>query len=117
MAVDEGLAERVGDCLKGRHGVSQKRMFGGLCFMHRGHMLCGIDNRGRLMVRIGPDQYEKALGMTHAGPMDFTGRPLKGMIYVEPAGFRTKRAMMKWIAMGLKFTGSLPPRPDKQGRG
>ncbi len=70
-------------------------------------MLCGLDNRGKLMVRVGPRQYEAALKLEHAAEMDFTGKPLRGIIYVRPEGFTTDKALSEWIGMGLKFTSSL----------
>ena len=108
MGFDAELAQIVGDSLKRRRGITTKRMFGGLCFLHNGNMLCGVDNRSRLMVRVGPDQYERALKMKHARRMDFTGKPLRGMIYVAPEGVKTKQGITKWVEMGLSFTKTLP---------
>lgn len=108
MAYDEKLAEKVRRILKGKRGISEKKMFGGLCFLHHGNMLCGVDNKSRLMVRVGADNYPKALKTKHAREMDFTGRPLKGMIYVDPEGTRNKAGLTKWIEMGLNFTRTLP---------
>lgn len=113
MAVDETLAKRIEAALSGKKGISSKKMFGGLCFLHNGNMLCGVDNRARLMVRVGPEQYEDALAKEHAREMDFTGRPLKGMVYVEPEGFATDEALAGWIEMGLRFTGTLPAKGVK----
>jgi len=80
MAFDERLAQRIRQILKGARGVTEKRMFGGLCFLVRGKMCCGVE-RDHLVVRVGPEQYERALSKPHARPMDFTGRPLKGFVY------------------------------------
>ncbi len=110
MALDEKLAQRVREALKGKRSISEKKMFGGLCFLHQGNMLGGVDNQGRLMVRVGPAQYDKALKYKHAREMDFTGRPLKGMVYVEPAGFKSKADLAKWLEMGLAFTKTLPKK-------
>ena len=110
MGLNEILAKRVEESLRGQRGITQKRMFGGLCFLHHGNMLCGIDNKGQLMVRVGSEQYEKALTMKHVKKMDFTGKPLKGMIYVKPGGIKSEKDIDKWVAMGLKFTGTLPRR-------
>ena len=112
MAFDEELAERVRDTFAGRDDLSERKMFGGLAFMVRGHMACGIAN-GELMVRVGKDAYEAALARKHAKEMTFTGRAMKGMIYVDPAGFRTKKQLAGWVAMGVDNAQSLPPKKPK----
>lgn len=109
MAFDEQLAARVRAVLQGARGWSEKKMFGGLCFLHRGHMACGLVG-DVLMVRVGPDAYASALRRPHAREMDFTGRPLQGMIYVDPPGIRTAAALRAWIERGRAFTASLPPK-------
>src|SRR5688572_20211328 len=108
MAYDEKLAARIREALSDRDDVVEKKMFGGLCFMVNGAMCCGL-TKTDFMVRVGPDQYEDALAQPHARPMDFTGRPLKGMIYVAPAGLRTQAALAKWIGRGVAFVSALPP--------
>ena len=85
MPYDEKLAGRVRDALAGRRGVTEKKMFGGLSFLLNGNMCCGVA-RENLVVRVGPDQYEKALSKPSARPMDFTGRALQGFVYVSPTG-------------------------------
>ncbi len=110
MAHDEKLNQRIRGVLKGKQGISERNMFGGLCFMHHGNMICGSDQQHGLMVRVGPDQYEYALKLKHARKMDFTGRPLKGMIFVNPEGYKTKVALTKWIERGLVFTRTLPKK-------
>jgi len=107
MAFDERLAQRIRQILKGARGVTEKRMFGGLCFLVRGKMCCGVE-RDRLVVRVGPEQYERALSKPHARPMDFTGRPLKGFIYVSAEGCRTAASLKAWLTRGLAFASSLP---------
>ena len=84
-------------------------MFGGLAFMVNGHVCCGIvgDN---LVVRVGTEGHAKALSRPHARAMDFTGRPMKGFVYLGPAGCRTKAALKSWIKRGLAFVESLPPK-------
>jgi len=108
MAYDEKLAERIDEILKPKRGIDQKKMFGGLCFLHNGNMVCGVDNNGDLMVRVGPDQYQKALAKKYAREMDFTGKPLRGFIYVSSEGIRTRKSLESWLDLGLRFTKSLP---------
>ncbi len=113
MAYDERLADRVRAALDGQDGLSARKMFGGLAFMVHGNMACGVEG-DRLMVRVGPDRHEEALGRPHAAPMDFTGRPMKGFVFVEPAGTATETALQDWVEMGVRFARSLPPKPAKR---
>ena len=109
MAYDEKLAERVRGALKGRRGVSERKMFGGLAFLVRGNMACGIVG-DELMVRVGPAAYAKSLARRHAREMDFTGRALQGMVYVAPPGLRTAQALRGWVDRGVDFARSLPAK-------
>ena len=109
MAYDEKLAERIRGVLARKRGITEKKMFGGLCFLLRGNMLCGVMGSD-LMVRVGPDAYEDALGRAHAREMDFTGRPLKGMVSVDAAGLRTGRQLGAWVERGLGFARTLPAK-------
>jgi hypothetical protein len=102
VSYDEKLAARIRSMLVVRDDVVEKKMFGGLCFMVGGSMCCGL-TKTDFMVRVGPEQYEHALAQPHARPMDFTGRPLKGMVYVSPEGLRTDAALARWIRRGLAF--------------
>ncbi len=107
MAYDEGLAERIREVLDDCAGLAEKKMFGGLAFMVRGNMCCGIVGE-ELMLRVGPQGYEDALSMPHARKMDFTGRPMKGMIYVAPEGFESDEGLKEWIDQALAFVNTLP---------
>ncbi len=109
MAFDEGLAERLRIQFEDRPDVLEKKMFGGLCFMASGNMCCGIV-KDTLMARVGPDQYEDCLRQEYAREMDFTGRSMKGMIYVAPAGIESDRDLKSWVAKCLSFVDSLPPK-------
>lgn len=109
MAYDENLADRVKAVLKGRRSVTEKKMFGGLCFMVNGNMACGVE-RNKLVVRVGPDDYEKILKQKHVRKMDFTGKPLKGFIYVMPDGLRRADSLKKWVNKGIQFAKTLPKK-------
>lgn len=109
MAYDETLADRVRVVLKRRRGISEKKMFGGLSFLVNGHMACGIIG-DELMVRVGPEAYEAALQKAGARAMDFTGRPMKGMVYVGARGFRSPPSLEAWVEQGLSYARSLPPK-------
>jgi TfoX/Sxy family transcriptional regulator of competence genes len=114
VAYDEELADRIRRVLAPRRGVTERRMFGGLSFLVRGHMVCGVVG-GELVVRVGPDQYEEALVEPHAREMDFTGRPLRGLLYVARAGVRSDRALAGWVEKGLHFVRTLPTRAQRAG--
>jgi len=109
MPYNEKLAERTREALRERDDVSEQKMFGGLAFMVAGHMCVGIVEN-ELMVRVGPHVYEAALAEAHTRPMDFTGRPLRGMVYVGAAGLRSEAALSAWIRRGLGFVSTLPPK-------
>ena len=109
MAYSEALADRARLALGQQTAFSERKMFGGLAFMVNGHMCCGILG-DELMVRVGPDGYEDALAQPHARVMDFTGRPSRGMIYVGTAGVETDAGLEAWVARGLAFVNSLPPK-------
>lgn len=112
MAYDEGLAARVREVLAARRGVEEKKMFGGLCFLVGGHMCCGLTAKGNtaFMVRVGKERFAETLAQPHARPMDFTGRPSSGMVYVAQEGLRTRAQLGKWVQRGLDFVATLPPK-------
>jgi len=101
VAYGEDLADRVRAVLPPAEAVTERQMFGGLAFMLGGHMFCGVV-RDALMVRLGPDGADRALNQPHVRPMDFTGRPMKGMVFVEPGGLHGA-ALREWVAAGAAF--------------
>ncbi len=109
MAYDEKLAERIRGKVARRRGIEEKKMFGGVAFLANGNMFCGV-SRDDLMVRVGPDAHEAALARKHARPMDITGRPMKGMVFVSAPGVRTSKQLDTWIERGLEFARSLPKK-------
>jgi len=114
MAYDEGLATRIRDILIDQYGITERKMFGGLCFMVGGNMCCGIVG-DKLMARVGPQAYEDCLSLPCVEKMDFTGRPMKGMIYVTDQGLQSDQALENWINQCLAFAGSLPvKKPAKE---
>lgn len=118
MAFDEQLANRVREAFTrlpglAETGLQERRMFGGVCFMVHGHMACGVAG-DRLMLRLGNEGATEALREPHTAPMDFTGKPLKSMIYVDPDGLRTERGLAKWVKRATEFAMSEPSRPAKR---
>ncbi len=116
MAYDEEVASRVRNAMAKYAPIEEKKMFGGLAFMLRGHMCVGVIG-DELMVRVGLEGYEAALSNPHAREMDFTGRPLRGFVYVEKAGFNSAAGLSAWIDRGTKFVLSIPRKsPAKRKR-
>ncbi|TKB67716.1 MAG: TfoX/Sxy family protein [Nitrospira sp.] len=108
MAYDEKLSNRVRAILKDQSALVEKKMFGGLAYMSQGKMFAGILNSD-LVVRVGPHANDNALKEPHTRPMDFTGRPMNGYIYVSPDGVKTPTQLRKWLMRGQKFVARLPP--------
>ena len=106
MTYDPTLADRVRRVLATKPGISERAMFGGLAFMLEDKMCCGVIQQD-LVVRLGPARYEEALWEPHVRPMDFTGKPLTGYVYVAPAGVETPEALEKWVAAGTDFVATL----------
>ena len=109
MAFDEVLANRVRDSLAPHADLGERRMFGGIAFMIGGNMAVGVIGDD-LMVRLGPSDAEKALNEPHVRPMDFTGKPMKGMVYVGPGGTASDDELAGWVETGAAFAESLPPK-------
>ena len=115
MAFDEHLAGRARTQLAKLPGFTDRPMFGGLCFLLHGHMTAGIVG-STLMLRVGPEQYRDALAEPHVREMDFTGRPLKGMVYVDAAGIATERALTAWLQRAVAFAASQPAKVKPAAR-
>lgn len=122
MAYDERLAERIRRVFEARRDVVERKMFGGLTFLCRGRMCCGIVGRD-LMVRVADNEFDVIMRGRHVRPMDFTGQPLRGFVYVSPPGFRTAAALRTWLSRGelvaeekaaaLAKGRSMRPRPPR----
>jgi TfoX/Sxy family transcriptional regulator of competence genes len=109
MAFDQALADRIRDVLSARNGVSERKMFGGIAFMLDGKMAVGVIGED-LMVRLDPADAERALAEPHTRPMDFTGRPSKNMVYVDPSGTSSDADLASWVDAGADHAASLPPK-------
>ncbi len=109
MAYDEFSADRIRQFLKQRSiAFEEKKMMGGLCFMVNGKMCCGLDTEKktdtpRLMCRVGPDAYDQALTKTYSSPMDFTGRIMKGYVFISQDGFDLDKDLGYWLQLCLDF--------------
>ena len=108
MAYDEQLAELVREELQADAAFSERKMFGGLCFMLHGNMCVGVVGE-RLMLRLGERAAGEALQQPNVSPMDFTGKPMKAMVYVDQAGLDDV-ALARWVEQAAGFARSLPPK-------
>ena len=109
MAYDEGLAQRMREILADVPDLDEKKMFGGIGYMVRGNMACGVHGDA-LIVRVGTDRYEEALSVPHTSPFDLTGRPMKGWIWVSSDGVQSDDELEAWMQQGVDFTLSLPAK-------
>jgi TfoX/Sxy family transcriptional regulator of competence genes len=114
MAYKEDLALRAKEVLASRGiPVEEKKMFGGLCYMVDDKMLLGIE-QNRLMVRLDPARANEVLKLEGCRPMDFTGRPMKGFVFVDPAVLVTRQQFEYWLDLALEYNRVAPRSKKKQ---
>jgi TfoX/Sxy family transcriptional regulator of competence genes len=109
VAYDEQLADRVREELAARSDLSERRMFGGIGFMIGGNMACGV-MEDELIVRLAPEDAESALAESGARPFDFTGRPMKGWLFVGADAIEEPEGLAGWVEAGADYAASLPPK-------
>ena len=109
MAFDEELARRIRAALGKRPGVVEKKMFGGLAFLLRGNMCVGVHGSD-LIVRLDPEETDRALAQSHTRPFDLTGRRMKGWILVQPKGMATEATLGAWLDSAVSYAESLPAK-------
>ncbi len=105
MAYDEGVAHELREKLRERNDITEKKMFGGMVFLLNGKMVCGVIGED-IVFRIGPDLFKNALKVEHVRPMDFTGRPMKGYIYLAPEGHSDENIDM-FLQQSIDFVSIL----------
>ena len=109
MAYDAGIAQRIREILEPQNEYVENKMFGGVGLMLEGNLAVGVIKED-LIVRIGPENYETALGKPHARQFDFTGWPMKGWVMVAPLGYESDEDLQTWVQQGVEFTLSLPAK-------
>ncbi|ANR93653.1 RNA methyltransferase [Mycobacterium avium subsp. avium 11-4751] len=110
MPYDEDLANRIRELLGGQPGIEEKRMFGGPAFLLNGNMSVAASGQGGLLVRVPPEDTDKLVARAHVGPVVMAGRETRGWLRVDAAGVRTKRQLAGWVARGVGYAESLPPK-------
>ena len=109
MAFNEELASILRKALSRTENITEKKMFGGLCFLWNGNMLCGIHQEGG-MARVGKENEQSALMIPGVSPLSFTGRKMGGMVDVTAdaiADAKTRRAVLK---LAKQYVGNLPAK-------
>ena len=109
MAYDDALADVLRDALADIDGVTEKKMFGGLCFMWRGHMLCGVHPKSG-MARVGKNNMNEALKIEGTATLSFTGRPMGGMIDVSDDAWDDDERRAAILKLCFDFVETLPPK-------
>lgn len=109
MAYDEHLAERMRDAVPAGVSFGEKKMFGGICYLLNGNMVCGIV-QDKLMLRLTKELVANYLQEPHTAPMDFTGRPMPSMMYVEPEGIADDDQLRLWVERAYEHAATLPPK-------
>jgi TfoX/Sxy family transcriptional regulator of competence genes len=115
MAYDPGLAQTLRDALADLP-ITEKKMFGGLCYLLNDHMVCGV-HKGGAMVRVGKDHYEAALALPGVSPMMFTGKPMVAMVEVADAAVEDDAIRGQLLDMALATVRALPPKVAKPKKG
>jgi TfoX/Sxy family transcriptional regulator of competence genes len=112
MAFDEDLVSRIRTVLSRQPGITERRMFGGVAFLRNGLMFVGVSGN-TLMARVGKANHEDSLGRKHVRVMDFTGKPMAGYVFVDPAGTSTHDELSFWVNCSASFVATLPPKDAK----
>jgi TfoX/Sxy family transcriptional regulator of competence genes len=110
MAYDEHLAERVRELMAAEAGAIEKRMFGGLAFLIGGNMSVSVSGQGGLLLRCDPADTDALLAKPHAAPFEMRGRVMDGWLRVHADGVRTKSQLERWVARGVAYARTLPPK-------
>jgi TfoX/Sxy family transcriptional regulator of competence genes len=113
MPYDEVLADRLRVLLRRRKGITEKKMFGGVCFLINGNMFCGITEKN-LVLRLGEQDIADGLEEPHTGPFDMTGKTMKMMLYVFPKGYESDEHRT-WIERAVRYARSLPAKKKNSG--
>lgn len=112
MAYSKSLAARIRQALAGRHGIAEKKLFGGIGFLLQGNLLVAVWQNS-LIARLGHEAAEEALTRCDVGPFDVTGRPMRGWVMIEPDGLESDRQLAEWIDQATQFVATLPAKLQK----
>ena len=109
MPYDEEIETRVNKAISRWKNTQAKKMFGGICHLLDGNMFCGV-YKNFLILRLGEEEFKEALKLPSVRPFDITGKPMKGWVMVEKAGFKTDDALKDWLGKAKEFATTLPTK-------
>lgn len=109
MAYNENLAKRIQVLLSFTPELVEKKMFGGIAFLLRGNMACGV-HKDKLMVRLSPELHTETLRMPYTTPFNLTGKEMKGWVLVEEGGYQGEAELEAWVRKGVDYALTLPPK-------
>ena len=112
MAYSEQLAQRIRDALAGNGAITERKMFGGIAFLRHGLMFVGVSNSS-LMARVGKPNHADSLRREHVRPMDFTGKPMQGYVFIDAPGIKAEAQLRFWLERCEQFVATLPPKVSK----
>jgi hypothetical protein len=110
MAYDEVLAERIRDVVQGEPGLTEKKMFGGLAFLIGGNMAAAASGQGGILLRVHPAETESLVSEPHVGRFEMRGRAMDGWLRVDLAAVESDDDLERWVAHGVAYARSLPPK-------
>ena len=110
MAYDEALANRIRELVQAEEGLSEMRMFGGLAFLIHGNMAVSASGQGGLLLRVDPAETDALVADPDASRFEMRGREIDGWLRVDTKGVATKRQLQRWVAKGVGYARSLPPK-------
>jgi len=110
MAYDEDLADRIRDSIPDLDGVTERRMFGGHAFLLHGNMAVAASGQDGLMVRVDPAETDSLVTEDGVARFEMRGRELNGWLLVDPSAISSDEQLQRWVEIGLKYAGSLPPK-------
>jgi TfoX/Sxy family transcriptional regulator of competence genes len=110
MAYDEELARRIRDLVAGEHGLTEKKMFGGLAFLIDGNMAVAASGQGGLMVRVDPEESDALVADSQARLVEMRGRTMNGWLRVDTEHLQTTADLAAWVGRGTSFARSLPAK-------
>src|SRR6187551_275727 len=114
MSYNEALTNRIREIISLTHkNVEEKKMFGGLCFMVNDKMCVGVEQE-RLMVRLDPAKYDEVMEKEGCKPMDFTGKVMKGYVFVDIEALNTKKKLEYWVTLALEYNKIAKPGKKKK---
>ena len=115
MAYNEKMADRVREMISlSTKNIIEKKMFGGLCFMVNDKMCVGVESE-RLMIRLDPAVYDEVIEKDGCKPMDFTGKIMKGYVFVDLSVLNTKNRLAYWIDLAIEYNKIAKASKNKSG--